>query len=122
MKSALNGGLQLSVLDGWWAEAYDGSNGWAIPAEEDGDPAAQDARDAARFFELLECEALPSFYSHDAAGIPRGWVQRIKASRRTVGPRFNATRMLDDYIARAGRTSPLRTRAVQVRALPGQRP
>jgi starch phosphorylase len=100
MKSVLNGGLQLSVLDGWWAEAYDGTNGWAIPAAEGLDPAEQDARDAAAYYDLLEYEVIPLFYDRDASGIPRGWVQRIKASMRTNGPRFNAARMVGEYLAR----------------------
>jgi starch phosphorylase len=97
MKSALNGGLQLSVLDGWWAEAYDGANGWALPAEEGLSPQEQDARDAAHLMELLEREVLPLFYDRDANGIPRGWLRRVKRSLVTLAPRFTATRMLDDY-------------------------
>jgi glycogen phosphorylase len=101
MKSMFNGGLQLSVLDGWWAEAYDGVNGWAIPAVAGPDPAAEDERDAACLLDLLESEVLPLFYARDQAGVPRGWVRRMKASLRSLGPRFTATRMLDDYVARA---------------------
>jgi starch phosphorylase len=97
MKAAFSGTLNLSVLDGWWAEAYDGSNGWAIDSTEDANPAAADARDAAALFDLLEREVIPLFYDRDALGIPRGWVARIKASLRTIGPRFCATRMLDEY-------------------------
>ncbi|MBI2761947.1 MAG: alpha-glucan family phosphorylase [Chloroflexi bacterium] len=100
MKSALNGGLQLSVLDGWWAEAYDGANGWAIGGQDGLDPAAQDARDAAAFLDLLEYEVLPLFYARDGHGIPHCWVQRIKQSLKTIGPPFTATRMLGDYAAR----------------------
>lgn len=118
MKSVLNGGLQLSVLDGWWAEAYsggyisgnddggnddggnDGANGWAIPSAEGCSIEEQDARDAAVLFDLLEREVVPLFYQRDAAGIPRGWLQRIRASLKTNAPRFTATRMLNDYMAR----------------------
>jgi starch phosphorylase len=100
MKSALNGGLQLSVLDGWWAEAFDGSNGWAIPAVEGLSPAEQDAHDAAIYYDLVEFEVMPLFYQRDAEGIPLGWIERIKASLRTNGPRFNATRMVGEYMAR----------------------
>ncbi|QEC47302.1 glycosyltransferase family 1 protein [Baekduia soli] len=92
MKSVLNGGLQLSVLDGWWAEAYDGTNGWALPGDVDADHQAQDARDAARLYELLEGEILPSFYDTE-----NGWVDMMRASLRTLAPRFSATRMLADY-------------------------
>jgi starch phosphorylase len=98
MKSALNGGLNLSVLDGWWAEAFDGANGWGIPGETAYDHSLQDRRDAVAFYDLLEKEVAPLFYERDADGIPRGWVQRMKRSLRTNGPRFSATRMVRDYI------------------------
>jgi starch phosphorylase len=100
MKAACNGVLNLSVLDGWWAEAYDGSNGWAIDGTEDADAAAKDARDAAALFDLLEREVIPMYYDRDSAGIPHAWIARIKASLRTIGPRFCATRMLDEYVGR----------------------
>jgi len=98
MKAAFNGALNLSVLDGWWAEAYDGTNGWAIDATDESDHAAQDDRDAGALYDLLEREILPLFYERDGAGIPRGWVARMKACLRTVGPRFCASRMVDDYV------------------------
>jgi starch phosphorylase len=98
MKAACNGVLNLSVLDGWWAEAYDGSNGWAIDGTEDPDAGSKDARDSAALFDMLEREVIPMFYHRDADGIPRVWVARIKASLRSIGPRFCATRMLDDYV------------------------
>jgi len=98
IKAAFSGTLNLSVLDGWWAEAYNGSNGWAIDGTEDWNAAEKDARDAAALYDLLEREVIPLFYDRDAHGIPRGWVARIKESLRTIGPRFCATRMLDDYV------------------------
>jgi starch phosphorylase len=100
MKAALNGGLQLSVLDGWWAEGYDGSNGWAIPGDEDPDQAAADWRDSARYYDLLEHEVIPLFYERDESGVPHGWCELIKRSLVTLAPRFSATRMLDDYVER----------------------
>ncbi len=103
MKSVLNGGLQLSVSDGWWAEAYDGTNGWALPGEVDADHQAQDARDAATLYRLLEDEIVPEFYAGDGA-----WVRRIRASLRTLAPRFSATRMLADY-ERKMYASPVKT-------------
>jgi len=96
MKVVLNGGLNLSVLDGWWVEAYDGENGWAI-ASPPGDPQAQDDHDAGALLDLLELEVIPLFYKRDANGIPRGWLQRIKASMCTLIPQFTAERMLRDY-------------------------
>ncbi|MDQ2960115.1 MAG: alpha-glucan family phosphorylase [Candidatus Dormibacteraeota bacterium] len=101
MKSVLNGGLNLSVLDGWWAEAFDGENGWGIGGETVYDPHVQDTRDAAAFYDLLEHEVAPLFYDRDADGIPRGWIRRVKRSMRTNGPRFSASRMVRDYVERA---------------------
>src|SRR5450755_4075553 len=86
MKAVINGGLNLSTLDGWWAEAYDGTNGWALPGEVDPDHAAQDARDAAALFDLLEQQVLPAFYDRDADGLPHSWLARIRASIRTLAP------------------------------------
>jgi glycogen phosphorylase len=97
MKAAINGSLQLSVLDGWWAEAYDGENGWALPGEVDADHNAQDERDAASLHQVLEHEVLPAFYERDERGLPARWLQRMRASLRTLGPRFCATRMLGEY-------------------------
>ena len=100
MKSAVNGGLQLSVLDGWWAEGYDGGNGWALPGEEDADHAAQDQRDGAELHRLLDEEVTREFYDRDDAGIPRAWLARVRASLKTNGPAFSATRMIGDYVER----------------------
>lgn len=99
MKSALNGGVNFSVLDGWWAEAYDGQNGWAIGTERSYDTlAAQDAADAASLYDTLEHEILPLFYARDAAGIPTGWLARVRRSIRTAGAAFSAERMVGEYL------------------------
>jgi glycogen phosphorylase len=100
MKSVMNGGLQLSVLDGWWAEAYNGANGWAIPGDVDDDTAAQDERDTHTFHRLLGEEVLPAFYERDERGLPAAWLRRMRASLRTLAPRFSATRMLLEYVER----------------------
>jgi starch phosphorylase len=97
MKVAVNGGLNLSVLDGWWAEAYDGENGWAIAASN-GDPHTQDDRDASALLDLLEQHVIPLFYDRDRGGLPRGWLRRMKRAFRTLGPAFTAERMLRDYV------------------------
>ena len=99
MKSVINGGLQLSVLDGWWAEGYDGENGWAIPGEVDDDHEAQDDRDVAELHRLLDKEVLPMFYERDEQGLPAAWIARIRASLKTLGPQFSATRMLSEYLS-----------------------
>jgi len=100
MKAALNGSLNLSVLDGWWAEAYDGTNGWAIEGEVDPDHEAQDARHADALFDLLEGQVTPMFYERDDAGLPTRWLAMVRASLRTNGPRFSATRMVREYATR----------------------
>jgi glycogen phosphorylase len=100
IKSAVNGGLNVSVLDGWWAEAFDGSNGWGIPGDPMDDPADQDARDAGILYDLIENQVAPLFYDRDPSGIPLGWIDRVKSSLKTVG-RFSASRMLGDYVENA---------------------
>jgi starch phosphorylase len=97
IKSAMNGGLQLSVLDGWWPEAYDGTNGWAISGEVDNDHGAQDWRHADELYRLLTDEAVPTFYSRDDDGLPQVWIDMVRASLRTIGPNFGAGRMVRDY-------------------------
>jgi starch phosphorylase len=97
MKVVMNGGLNLSVLDGWWIEAYDGECGWAIESREGQDPSLQDDRDADALFELLEKDVIPLFYDRDAAGLPRRWLARVKRSMARLVPRFNSERMLRQY-------------------------
>ncbi|MGD2145462.1 MAG: alpha-glucan family phosphorylase [Anaerolineae bacterium] len=97
-KVALNGIPNLSVLDGWWAEGYNGANGWAIDSgERYDDPAAQDAADARALYDLLEVEVAPLFYERDADDVPRGWVQVMKEAIRTAVPIFCTRRMVKEY-------------------------
>jgi starch phosphorylase len=103
MKSCLGGGLQLSVLDGWWAEAYDGSNGWAINGNVDDDHQAQDHRDARTLFDLLEQTVVPLFHERDVDGVPQRWVAMMRRSLQTNGPRFSAKRMVREYADRVYR-------------------
>jgi starch phosphorylase len=98
MKSMFNGGLQLSVLDGWWAEAFDGHNGWALSGDVENDHDVQDERDAARLHDVLDDEVLPTFYERHDGDPPRRWTALIKASLQTLGPMFCASRMLADYV------------------------
>jgi len=101
MKNAMNGGLNLSVLDGWWPEAYDGANGWSISGDVDDDHGAQDARHAADFYRLLGEAVVPTFYDgRDPDGAPARWLQMVRSSLATIGPRFGATRMVSEYVER----------------------
>ena len=98
-KVVLNGGLNLSVLDGWWAEAYDGSNGFAIGrGETHVNSEVQDSRDAEALYNSLEQEVIPLFYERDFEGLPRAWISRMKRAIRTLGWRFNSNRMVMDYV------------------------
>jgi starch phosphorylase len=98
-KASLNGVPNLSVLDGWWQEGYDGSNGWAIPAAtEFNDAHAQDVYDADCLYKILEQDIMPLYYARDRDGIPRGWIQVVKDAIRTIGPRFCAKRMVKEYM------------------------
>jgi starch phosphorylase len=99
MKVVLNGGLNLSVADGWWQEAYDGHNGWTIVTPP-GDAHYQDEHDADALLKLMQNEVVPLFYARGPDGVPHGWVQRIKASMRGLIPRFSAQRMLLEYLHR----------------------
>jgi starch phosphorylase len=98
MKVPLNGGLNASILDGWWPEAYDGVNGWAIAEAPEGAPdARRDDLESEAIYDLLEKEILPLFYDRDEAGLPRRWLERVKASIRTIVPAFSTDRMVEDY-------------------------
>jgi starch phosphorylase len=102
MKAAVNGALNLSVLDGWWAEAHEPGIGWAIGRNEDyADAEAQDRDDAESLYRLLADEVAPAFYDRDAAGRPGAWIGRMKRSIARLGPRFSAERMVRDYAVRA---------------------
>ena len=97
MKAAINGTINLSVLDGWWAEGYDGDNGWAIPAS-DADESGRDAEDARSLYEILQDQVVPLYYGRDGSGLAREWIAKSKRSMATVLPAFNTRRMLADYV------------------------
>jgi starch phosphorylase len=98
MKAALNGVPNVSIPDGWWAEAYDGANGFAIgTGEVHVDHEVQDRRDVEALLTVLEREVVPLYYERDAEGLPRRWIERMKRAMRTLSPRFNADRMVMDY-------------------------
>jgi starch phosphorylase len=99
MKSALNGGLNLSIRDGWWDEWYDGENGWAIPtADGVEDPDHRDDLEAAALYELLENEVGPRFYDRDAEGLPQRWLAMVRHTFASLGPKVLASRMVADYV------------------------
>ena len=97
MKVALNGGLNLSILDGWWPEGYDGTNGFAVAGSRNEDDAVRDSNDREDVFALLSGEVIPLYYDQDPQGIPRGWLRRMKRAMCTLGWRFSSDRMVMDY-------------------------
>jgi starch phosphorylase len=98
-KVVLNGVLNLSVLDGWWAEAFDGSNGFAIgTGRTHVDQSVQDARDAESLMQVLRDQVVPLFFERDHDDLPQRWILRMKRAVRTLGWRFNADRMVMDYV------------------------
>ena len=111
MKAALNGGLNLSILDGWWDEWFDGENGWAVPtADGVEDPDRRDDLEAAALYDLIESSVVPRFYDVDQDGLPQRWLSMIRHTLSTLGPKVLASRQIRDYTtllygpaARAGR-------------------
>lgn len=101
MKILVNGGLNCSILDGWWDEAYGPGLGWAIGDARGGPARTVDAEDAAHLYRLLETEIAPEFYARAADGLPRAWLKRIRASMAILTPAFSSARMLHDYIEQA---------------------
>ncbi len=98
MKSALNGGLNLSIRDGWWDEWYDGENGWEIPTADGlADESRRDDLEAAALYDLLEQSVAPKFYDRDERGIPTRWVEMVRHTLQVLGPKVLASRMVRDY-------------------------
>jgi starch phosphorylase len=101
MKAALNGGLNLSILDGWWDEWYDGENGWAIPtADGVDDPEHRDDLEAAALYDLIEGSVAPRFYDRDERGLPTRWLEMVRHTLSSLGPKVLASRMVEDYVAK----------------------
>jgi starch phosphorylase len=99
MKVALNGGLNVSVRDGWWDEWYDGGNGWEIPtADGVADPSRRDELEASALYELLAKSVAPLFYDRGADGVPAGWIEMVRHNFRSLGPLVQADRMVSDYV------------------------
>ncbi len=97
MKATLNGVPNLSVMDGWWVEGYNGANGWAINSEENPDHNAQDEHDVNILYQLLEDEIIPLYYTRDRDGVPRGWSQVMREAIRSNAPQFSMRRMVKEY-------------------------
>ena len=101
-KAAANGCLNLSILDGWWPEAHDGQNGWAIGGEKDhDDEESHDRDDAAALYDVLEHEVVRIYYERNGQGLPEEWVRRMKHSIAQITPRFSTSRMVRDYVEEA---------------------
>jgi starch phosphorylase len=99
MKVLVNGGLNLSTIDGWWAEAYDPAFGWAVGSrQEDGN---EDRDDAEQLYARLEQDVVPEFYDRDETGLPRRWIARMRESMAALTPRFSSARMVQEYVERA---------------------
>ncbi len=98
MKAAVNGVLNISVLDGWWVEAYNGENGWAVGGgEEYTDYNLQDDIESRILYDLLEKEVIPLFYTRGSDGLPREWIKKVKKCMMSIGPVFNSNRLIEDY-------------------------
>lgn len=114
MKAALNGGLNLSILDGWWDEWYDGENGWAIPtAAGVEDPDRRDDLEAEALYSLIESSVAPAFYTRDGSGLPPRWLSMVKHTLRTLSPKVLASRMLREYVMRLYAPAAEATRAIE---------
>jgi len=101
MKATVNGAINISILDGWWDEAYDGTNGWAIGrGEEYQDTTYQDQIESQALYQILESEVVPMFYSRGRDGLPREWIRRMKHAMQTICPVFSAYRMVREYTER----------------------
>jgi glycogen phosphorylase len=99
MKAALNAGLNLSILDGWWNEWYDGANGWAISSADGvGHPDRRDDLEATALYDLIEGEVAPRFYDLDGEGLPKGWLEMLRHNFGSLGPKVLASRMVRDYV------------------------
>jgi alpha-glucan phosphorylase-like protein len=102
MKPPMHGGINLSILDGWWPESFDGTNGWAIgDGSEGSDREKQDAIDAESLYGLLEREVVPEFFDAGSDGLPRRWITRALRSAATVPGVFNTHRMVAEYLEKS---------------------
>lgn len=98
-KTAIHGGLNASILDGWWREGYDGKNGWAIGEDDHPDSLEeQDRLDAENLYDVIENQVIPEFYSREGNGVPRNWLNRVRHAMATLIPQYNTDRMVEEYV------------------------
>jgi len=113
MKAALNGGLNLSILDGWWDEWYDGDNGWAIPSADGVEDADQrDDIEATALYDLIEKDVAPRFYDLDADGVPVRWIEMLRHTLKSLGPKVLSTRMVREYVEKLYSPAAVSSRAM----------
>ena len=122
MKAALNGGLNLSILDGWWDEWYDGNNGWSIPSADGvDDPDHRDDIEAHALYDLIENEVAPRFYDEDEEGVPVRWIEMVRHTLKSLGPKVLADRMVRDYVLEASTPRRPAARARSTATTPARR-
>jgi starch phosphorylase len=122
MKSALNGGLNLSIRDGWWDEMYDGANGWAIPSAAAGtEPEQRDDQEANALYDLIENQVRSRFYDHDRDRLPRRWIEMVRHTLQSLGPQVLASRMVRDYVVELYSPAMHSSRTLSVDAYAGAR-
>jgi starch phosphorylase len=121
MKAALNGTLNLSIRDGWWDEWFDGDNGWAIPSADHLPEHRRDELEAAALYDILETQAAPRFYDHNGDGLPTRWLEMVRHTLASLGPKVVATRMLREYVNRLYWPAARSHRAVQNEGFAGAR-
>ena len=121
MKAALNGVLNLSIRDGWWDEWFDGDNGWAIPSADALPEERRDELEAAAFYDIVETQMVPRFYDHDDNGLPRRWLEMVRHTLSSLGPKVVATRMLRDYVTTLYTPAAQSSRALEAAKFGGAR-
>ncbi|MGH4013371.1 MAG: alpha-glucan family phosphorylase [Pseudonocardiaceae bacterium] len=122
MKSALNGGLNLSIRDGWWDECYDGENGWAIPtADGVEDPQRRDTLEANALYDLIASQVAPQFYDRGCDGVPTRWVSMVRHTLAALRPQVQASRMVQEYVQRCYAPAARSAAAVCVDSFAGAR-
>jgi len=99
MKVSINGGMNCSIMDGWWREGYNGHNGWSIGGDEQpADAQVQDTQDSQFLYEVLSQQIIPEFYDRDANGIPKKWIKRMRRAIATLVPQYSTHRMVAEYV------------------------